>query len=460
MTNNAAPSAPNNQSPRPSLKRRAARGAAWTTAQFATSSVARLASNLILTRLLAPEAFGLVGVAIMMQFLVNMISDIGIKSSVIRSDNTDDPNFVSTAWVLQMARGGLMAGLISLAAIGVFLAARWGWVPASSIYADPRIPLFILFGAATALINGAISIKFQLAERYFRMGWVSITKIAGQLAGSAVTIAIAFFTHDPIALAIGLLVSPSVIAIASHLYFEGPPFSISVKRKYVDEMLSFGVWILVASLFSFFAQRGAQLMFGFLLDAKEFSFLTIALIWINVIRQGLRTIQRRVALPAFSEIRRENPAAQTRIYYRMRALSDGFAVFVFLGTLFVGGRLLDMVYPEDYDRVIFYLHILCITVLFVPYELIDTVLLSDGSSRYFSNIKLITAAAVLIGIPVAFYNWGPEAAVLVSAIAPAAAVPLSLYYGRRTIRMVPWREAIPMGVAALGVVYLLITAGG
>ena len=59
----------------------------------------------MLTRLLFPEAFGLM--ALIQTFMIGlaMFSDLGIGPAIIQSDRGEDPDFLNTAWVMQILRG-------------------------------------------------------------------------------------------------------------------------------------------------------------------------------------------------------------------------------------------------------------------------------------------------------------------------------------------------------------------
>src|ERR1700729_1195426 len=84
--------------PQKSLKSRAIRASAWTMVGYFGGQVIRLGSNVILTRMLFPGAYGeIVLVGIFFQGL-QMFSDVGIGPSIIRSNRGDDPLFLNTAW--------------------------------------------------------------------------------------------------------------------------------------------------------------------------------------------------------------------------------------------------------------------------------------------------------------------------------------------------------------------------
>ena len=74
-----------------SLLHRAARGSAWTIIGVFGSQGIRLVSNLILTRLLFPEVFGVMALVMVMIQGLNNFSDVGITPAVLQSKRGDDP---------------------------------------------------------------------------------------------------------------------------------------------------------------------------------------------------------------------------------------------------------------------------------------------------------------------------------------------------------------------------------
>lgn len=84
--------------PRKSFASRALGSGAWSMANFGLGQIMRLASNLVLTRILSPDDFGLM--ALVGSFLIglNMFSDMGLGPSIMQSKRGDDPAFLDTAW--------------------------------------------------------------------------------------------------------------------------------------------------------------------------------------------------------------------------------------------------------------------------------------------------------------------------------------------------------------------------
>ena len=72
---------------------------------FGGTNVLRLLGNLALTRLLFPEAFGLMALGSVVTTGLRMVSDLGIRSAVIRSPRGDEEDFLNTAWILKILQG-------------------------------------------------------------------------------------------------------------------------------------------------------------------------------------------------------------------------------------------------------------------------------------------------------------------------------------------------------------------
>ena len=78
---------------------------------FGASKVMQLGSNLVLTRILFPEAFGLMTLVFVFIGALQLLSDVGVQPSIIRSARGDAPEFLQTAWTVMVVRGVWITGL-------------------------------------------------------------------------------------------------------------------------------------------------------------------------------------------------------------------------------------------------------------------------------------------------------------------------------------------------------------
>ena len=126
-----------------SEKKLAIKGALWTLASYGSSQIIRFGSNLILTRLLVPELFGLVGLAYVFITGVNLFSDIGLGPSIIQNKRGEEREFLNTAWTLQVIR--------SFVVWLCMLIITW---PVASFYQEPRLLWLIPVIGINSIITG------------------------------------------------------------------------------------------------------------------------------------------------------------------------------------------------------------------------------------------------------------------------------------------------------------------
>ena len=130
-----------------SLNARFMRSSMFTMGGYVATQVLRLGSNLILTRILFPEAFGLMAlVAVILQGLT-MFSDVGVSPSIMQSKRGDDQQFLDTAWTIQVIRGTLLwlfACAIALS-ISAIIGALVAWcVGSAAFFCVALFPILLL----------------------------------------------------------------------------------------------------------------------------------------------------------------------------------------------------------------------------------------------------------------------------------------------------------------------------
>ena len=88
-----------------------------------TRNILRLGSNLILTRLLFPEAFALIGVVTMVMIALELTSDLGTMAFLVRHENSEARRYQDGIWTIILIRSLLLAGLMFASApvVGAWL---------------------------------------------------------------------------------------------------------------------------------------------------------------------------------------------------------------------------------------------------------------------------------------------------------------------------------------------------
>ncbi|WDI32497.1 oligosaccharide flippase family protein [Hyphococcus flavus] len=419
----------------PSLRRRIFSGGGIVMGGFGAGQILRLISNLILTRLLAPEAFGLMAVAISINIWAVMLTDIGIGASVIRSPNSEQPSFLRTAWTMKILRNFLVWVIICLAAVGVGLLSANGAVQADSIFADPILPWIMAAIAIQLPIDGFSSINRSLAERKLMMTRVVGLEVARQLFVMTVTISFALMGYGVWALVFGILAGSVFATGLSHVIFPGPRMSIMLVGDHFREIFHFGKWLIIASFFGFILNRGDQLLFGWMMESNAFSLYAVASIWVLAGTAVVETIIGRIFFPAFSEVFREAPESIENLYRKTRLIADLFVVSIAYGAFLLAEPVFSLIYPDNYSGVGYYVKLLAPMLLFLPYRLINTAALASGDSKGFTAVTVVGGTALMIFVPLAATYLSAKAAILTFSCIAAASLPVIWRLGKKFMKL-------------------------
>lgn len=441
------------------LKSRTMKGGAVALAGFGAAQIIRLASNLVMTRLLAPDAFGLMGVTIALFTWIGLMSDLGLDASIVRSKNGENADFLATARTMALARSCFIAVILVIAGLSLPGLAAAGAFPETSVYADPRLPVFLYAIAASIIITGFSAMRIALHNRKLDLVPVIRLELITQISGIiAMIVAATVFDLGAYSLAAGAVFSELVKTTGSFWALKGPPARFGFSREHFNEIFGYGKWLLIASTFGFLVQRGDQLIFGYLFPISSYALYSIATIWIFTARNVLDIVQRRVANPALAELHRERAHDLTRIYRRLRLAYEAAVIALFLGIVFCADFVIRLVYTPEYHGVAHYMKLLAVMLLLTPYRLLSSVTLTGGDSKRFTWVTIIPGLALVIGAPLVFHFYGEDAAIVFAALAPLAAQPFNWKFASGFVKIDYARECVMAVIAITAAALLLLYA--
>jgi hypothetical protein len=88
---------------------RVVRSSLVTVGGYGLGQVIRLAGNILISRLVLPEAFGIMALANVLIQGLAMFSDVGIEPALVQHRRGDEPRFYNTAWTVQVLRASCFA---------------------------------------------------------------------------------------------------------------------------------------------------------------------------------------------------------------------------------------------------------------------------------------------------------------------------------------------------------------
>lgn len=406
-----------------SLKKRVLRAGGWSIAGYATSQAIRLGSTLIMTRLLAPEMFGVMTIATMVAVILNLLSDIGLRQNIVQSRRGDEREFLDTAWTLQIARGVLLWAIALLLCFLLHHANLAGSFPPKSVYSAPELPYVIAVSSFSAVILGFESTKTATAYRRFEQKRIVQIELIGQILALIAMIAIGVATRSIWALVAGGLVATLSTTVLSHAWMRGPANRLRIDTGALRELAGFGKWVIVSSAVSVLASQGDRLLLGALMDAELLGIFAIAALIARAFENALQKLYMTVALPALSEVARSDPGRLGAVYYKLCFPSDLLLLFL-TGFLFASGQLIiALLYDPRYSAAGGMLQILALSLFAVRYGVAQQIYLALGKPRYLAIVNVVRVVSLYTLVPGLFITFGPMGAIWGIALHSLSIVP-------------------------------------
>jgi len=399
---------------RKALESTAVRATFWTVVDYASSMALRLVNSMVLTRLLMPEAFGLMTLVSTLIVGVSLISDIGLGPSVIQSPRGDDPVLLNTAWTLQVLRG------LSIFAATLLLA----W-PMSLIYHEPRLLALLPALGISVVLSSFNSTNLLSMSRHMGVRRMFLLDITTQIVSLLVTVGCALVYRSVWALILGAIISMAY-RLAVSFYrrlIPGIRNSFRWEKESVHSLVHFGRWILLATAFYFFASQADRLILGRLISFSLLGVYGIAFSVSEIPRSIINAFAQRVGYPFIAKMSHLPVAEFRRVFlrYRMYTLLAGSVMLSLM--VHLGGFLVTHMYDRRYHAAAWMVPILALGLWHtLMYATTMPALFSLGKSHYAAVGNASYCIAVITAIPLAFYFFG-----MLGSVIAVAAGDLPLY---------------------------------
>nr|WP_269816321.1 oligosaccharide flippase family protein [Allopontixanthobacter sediminis] len=379
-----------------SLRSRAVHSGAWIGAGFAVQKALQLGSNLILTRLLFPEAFGLMALATVFLVGLAMFSDIGLKPAVIRDIRGDQAEFLNTAWTIQIARG------ILICAIGAAIA-----YPISLVYEEPILfPLLALL-SITAAISGFTSIAMATAERRLDFKRITIVQVLGQVISIGLLVTLVYFWRSVWALAVANIASAAVVVAIGFALLPRHRHRIALDEDSVRSLIQFGRWILFSTMATYVGGEGLRAIQAGFITPAEFGILAIAYTIAGIPNDLAMKLAGAIGLPVLAETYRASPQNGFTILRALRKRTLAISVLLSSAVILLGEPLVEFLYDPRYHSAGRYLVAIAFAnaISAVSAGYTSAVLAVGKASSYFFIIFL-SAILRIVGVTVGFEIYG------------------------------------------------------
>ena len=424
------------------LRQRVLQSGSWTLAGYGVNQALRFGGNLILTRLLFPEAFGMMAIIQAVMYGVHMFTDVGVGPSIVQKDRGNDPAFLNTAWTVQIVRGFLVwVGICALA------------LPMAKFYGVPLLASMLPVVGLGAIIEGFNSTKLYTAQRNLEAVRVTQIEMGTFALGLLCTVYLAWLLQSVWALVWGGVMAACLRMCASHVALHGIKNQFAWDRDAVSHLRGFGRWILLSSALTFLSVEGARLLIGVMLDMRQLALFTLASTMSLMFWQAMQLVAGRVFFPAYSEVHRSNPKNLITILYKARLTlilpSWGLAVLF----VFFGSHLMETLYDERYRGSGVMLEQLAAgSLVACVWGSYSGVLLALGKVAAMTALTAVQIICQFGAIYIGYHYWGATGIVMGVAAANWVMYPVNAFVMSRIGLWQPKLDLIFLAVSVLIVV--------
>lgn len=197
----------------------------------------RLLSSIVLTRILYPEAFGLMAIVGTINFILEMVSDVGIAGLVVRHQKSEEPRFINTWWSVRLVRSWINAGLMFLLAPYI---AQW--------YGQPELTQALRVFSLSFVILGCESMATPLAIRRRqtqRMYYIDLGCLA---ASTCFAFIWSYFSRDYFGILYGILFNKLLLVFSSYYFYPGTRIRLQFDREALREQFNFARYATPSSI--------------------------------------------------------------------------------------------------------------------------------------------------------------------------------------------------------------------
>lgn len=271
------------------LRDKIVRSTFWLAIGNGSAKVINLLKIAILGRLLAPDDFGLMAIAILSMKWLEYFTETGFNKALVQHKG-DIETFLDTAWLVQLARGAMLAILL------------WMMAPmAAYVFTVPQATAIIRACSVILIIRGLANPAMVYLRRELDFKRILWWTLSNAMVGLVVAIGAALMYRSVWALVASVIAATLASTILSYVikpYWPRPQWY----WPHVKTLMQFGKWIFFLNVVSFVGLYADSAIVGKLLGMANLGFYQMARQFGMTPTHQIALLISGVMFPAFSRL--------------------------------------------------------------------------------------------------------------------------------------------------------------
>lgn len=366
-------------------------------ATVVVANLLRAVSTIVLTRLLAPEAFGVAGIIGIIGFVIIMLSDLGFQPFIIRHPDGDKPEFRDAIWTIRFIRSVVLTFILLMLA-----------EPIAAAAGKPNLAPAIAVSASMFLIDGCSALTVMTALRERLLLRLSAVETLASVVQLLVAVGLALAWRSYWAIVIAPLAGAMAKSVFSYIFFNDARRRFRLDRTYTAELWKFARFIIGSSMITILLTQGDKIVLArlFTLDMLGFYMLATNLALAPLAFTSAYT--SRVLYPEFARLWRERPAALLAAFYDNRRRISFLYMAAAGAMVGTAPLILAILYDDRYAGAAIFLRLLAISpLLALGSSSAIEVLIASGRVHMTFHANIAKLVWLSLAGPAGFFVWGP-----------------------------------------------------
>lgn len=388
----------------------------WATITNVLDRALQLLMVVILARILTPDDFGLLGIALLTLTAFKRFSNIGFDQALIQKASGNVDSYLNTYWSIEIVRGALLAGILLLIAPLV-----------AAFFSEPRATSILRVIALTPLLLGLRNPGTVYFRKNLEFHKQFVYTMSGSVTNFVVALALALTIGSVWALVFGYVASDAVRLLASyviHGYRPWPELDLDVVR----DLFGFGKWITGSDIVYFVINQGDDAVIGWMLSAASLGLYQVAYQFAKAPATEISQIISGVAFPAYSKLQDDVPALRSA-FYRTLQVTMVISFPASVGIATVAPTFVEAVLGTEWMPMVPVMQLVAVYGLLIALgSAYSPVWKALGRPDYMVKLgalRLVLTAIIIIPVTREFGIAGTAAAVLVVYVFPV--MPIDVY---------------------------------
>lgn len=357
------------------------------------------ANTLILARILSPDDYGLMAMAMVVAGFVGFFNEIGLGSAIIQQKKVTKEQ-LSGAFYIALFTCSLLYILTYLFAPHV-----------ADFYGNPDVEVILQLIGLSFFFGAIKTVPDALLIKEMKFTYLSAVEFLAVLIVCSVTLVLAYMDFKALSLVYGFLVGELFKAITILIISKWRP-SLNGSIKEAIGLMRFGLTVTYSRLTWYLYSNASTLILGRVVGSTQTGIWGMAVTIASLPTSNITNLIIQVASPLFSKLQNDYIALNNALL----KLTAGISLITFpvlVGIILTADELIPVLLGEQWLAAVIPMQLLCIRELFKSIDpLLTQAFISIGKANITAKYTSVCALFIPLAIFIGAYYYGVNGAAI------------------------------------------------